>query len=179
MSTMVDVLCRVSNLNGSYFIKFYTFCIRFQSIFNLNILIKTFCFRKKDAPAEFAVYINYTRALRFEDRPDYAHLRRLLKDRFANERFQNDGIFDWTLAMQTDDRCRDTNQERREAEREGKTSQSAKKGSTEDDSKKRDKDAGRKSHESGKKDRKSGNAGTDGHKSSGTNLYIFLFRLEF
>jgi len=80
----------------------------------MSTMVDVLC---RDAPAEFAVYINYTRALRFEDRPDYAHLRRLLKDRFANEHFQNDGIFDWTHAMQNDDRCRDTNQERRDAEK--------------------------------------------------------------
>mmetsp|Transcript_27095 Transcript_27095/g.23175 ORF Transcript_27095/g.23175 Transcript_27095/m.23175 type:complete len:107 (-) Transcript_27095:418-738(-) len=50
----------------------------------------------KGYPSEFATYLNYCRALRFEDRPDYAYLRRLFKDLFMREGFQNDGIFDWT-----------------------------------------------------------------------------------
>ncbi|CAK0795879.1 unnamed protein product [Prorocentrum cordatum] len=37
----------------------------------------------KGYPAVFASYLNYCRALRFEDRPDYAYLRRLFKDRPA------------------------------------------------------------------------------------------------
>jgi len=49
----------------------------------------------KDDPAVFASYLNYCRALRFEDRPDYAYLRRLFKDLFMREEFINDGIFDW------------------------------------------------------------------------------------
>ncbi|KAF4706924.1 Casein kinase I isoform delta, partial [Perkinsus olseni] len=50
----------------------------------------------KGYPSEFATYLNYCRALRFEDRPDYAYLRRLFKDLFMREGFQNDGMFDWT-----------------------------------------------------------------------------------
>mmetsp|Transcript_15929 Transcript_15929/g.45363 ORF Transcript_15929/g.45363 Transcript_15929/m.45363 type:complete len:319 (-) Transcript_15929:574-1530(-) len=50
----------------------------------------------KGYPAEFSTYLNYCRALRFEDRPDYAYLRRLFKDLFAREGFENDGIFDWS-----------------------------------------------------------------------------------
>ncbi|EER10057.1 casein kinase, putative [Perkinsus marinus ATCC 50983] len=35
------------------------------------------------------------KALRFEDRPDYAYIRRIFKDLFMRQGFQNDGIFDW------------------------------------------------------------------------------------
>lgn len=45
--------------------------------------------------AEFTTYLNYCRALRFEDRPDYAYLRRLFKDLFMQKGYENDGIFDW------------------------------------------------------------------------------------
>jgi len=51
----------------------------------------------KHAPSEFATYLNYCRALRFEDRPDYAYLRRLLKDLFFKEGYQYDFVFDWTV----------------------------------------------------------------------------------
>lgn len=44
----------------------------------------------------FATYMNYCRALRFEDRPDYAYLRRLFKDVFKREGFNHDGVFDWS-----------------------------------------------------------------------------------
>merc|ERR1712061_912772 len=51
----------------------------------------------KHFPCEFVTYLNYCRNLRFEDRPDYAYLRRLMKDLFFRENFQYDFMFDWTL----------------------------------------------------------------------------------
>lgn len=48
-------------------------------------------------PSEFVTYLNYCRSLRFEDRPDYAYLRRLLKDLFFREGYQYDFVFDWTI----------------------------------------------------------------------------------
>ena len=51
----------------------------------------------KNFSCEFAKYLNYCRSLRFEDRPDYAYLRRLLKDVFLREGYQNDFVFDWTV----------------------------------------------------------------------------------
>mmetsp|Transcript_103921 Transcript_103921/g.333109 ORF Transcript_103921/g.333109 Transcript_103921/m.333109 type:complete len:432 (+) Transcript_103921:152-1447(+) len=55
--------------------------------------VETLC---KGFPAVFASYLNYCKALRFEDRPDYAYLRRLFKDLFMREGFVNDGMFDWS-----------------------------------------------------------------------------------
>ncbi|EER01255.1 Casein kinase I, putative [Perkinsus marinus ATCC 50983] len=51
----------------------------------------------KNFPCEFVNYLNYCRSLRFEDRPDYAYLRRTLKDLFFREAFQYDFVFDWTI----------------------------------------------------------------------------------
>jgi casein kinase 1 len=51
----------------------------------------------KHFPSEFVTYLNYCRSLRFEDRPDYAYLRRLLKDLFFRESYQYDFVFDWTV----------------------------------------------------------------------------------
>merc|ERR1712098_407376 len=51
----------------------------------------------KHFPGEFMTYLNYCRSLRFEDRPDYAYLRRLLKDLFFRESYQYDFVFDWKL----------------------------------------------------------------------------------
>ena len=41
----------------------------------------------RNFPAEFATYINYCRALRFEDRPDYAYCKRMFKDLFFRENY--------------------------------------------------------------------------------------------
>lgn len=49
----------------------------------------------KKFPREFVTYLNYCRSLRFEDTPDYCHLRGLLKDLFFRECYQYDSIFDW------------------------------------------------------------------------------------
>lgn len=51
----------------------------------------------RNFPPEFSTYINYCRALRFEDRPDYAYLKRMFKDLFFRENYQYDFIFDWTI----------------------------------------------------------------------------------
>eukprot|EP00696_Hemimastix_kukwesjijk_P005304 gnl/Hemi2/1674_TR590_c0_g1_i1.p1 gnl/Hemi2/1674_TR590_c0_g1~~gnl/Hemi2/1674_TR590_c0_g1_i1.p1 ORF type:complete len:373 (-),score=63.83 gnl/Hemi2/1674_TR590_c0_g1_i1:166-1284(-) len=54
----------------------------------------------KGYPQEFTAYLNYTRALRFDDRPDYAYLRRLFKDLFISMGYHNDGVYDWDLQQQ-------------------------------------------------------------------------------
>ena len=51
----------------------------------------------KHFPCEFAMYMNYCRSLRFEDRPGYAYLRRLLKAVFFSKGYQHDFVFDWTI----------------------------------------------------------------------------------
>lgn len=47
-------------------------------------------------PPEFATYVSYTRSLGFNDRPDYAYLRRLFRHAFLNSGFKYDNIYDWT-----------------------------------------------------------------------------------
>ncbi|QCE09077.1 casein kinase 1 [Vigna unguiculata] len=47
-------------------------------------------------PSEFASYFHYCRSLRFDDKPDYAYLKRLFSDLFIREGFQFDDVFDWT-----------------------------------------------------------------------------------
>lgn len=47
-------------------------------------------------PIEFVQFFTYCRSLGFEERPDYAYLRRLFKDRFLREGCHYDGVFDWT-----------------------------------------------------------------------------------
>ncbi|EAN83293.1 putative casein kinase [Trypanosoma cruzi] len=56
--------------------------------------VETLC---KGFPAEFAAYLNYTRGLRFEDKPDYSYLKRLFRELFIREGYHVDYVFDWTL----------------------------------------------------------------------------------
>src|SRR6218665_2505921 len=48
-------------------------------------------------PNEFAIYLNYTRSLRFDDKPDYSYLRKIFRDLFVREGFHYDYVFDWTV----------------------------------------------------------------------------------
>ncbi|KAH3685186.1 hypothetical protein WICPIJ_003847 [Wickerhamomyces pijperi] len=51
-------------------------------------------------PTEFVHYLNYTKSLRFEDKPDYMYLRRLFRDVFNREHYRYDYVFDWALQKQ-------------------------------------------------------------------------------
>ncbi|KAJ6822981.1 casein kinase 1-like protein 2 isoform X1 [Iris pallida] len=48
-------------------------------------------------PSDFASYFHYCRSLRFDDKPDYAYLKRIFRDLFIREGFQFDYVFDWTI----------------------------------------------------------------------------------
>lgn len=50
-------------------------------------------------PGQFATYLDYTRSLGFDDKPDYSYLRRLFRRLFAAEGFKYDNVFDWTEKM--------------------------------------------------------------------------------
>jgi len=74
----------------------------------MNTPIVSLC---KNLPEEFQAYIKYTRALRFEDQPDYAYLKRLFRELFFRKRFQLDTLLDkkilklgHSLIFETDDR---------------------------------------------------------------------------
>jgi len=49
-------------------------------------------------PAEFVTDMTYCKNLRFDETPDYAFLRRILKDLFFREGYQYDFVFDWTIS---------------------------------------------------------------------------------
>ena len=51
----------------------------------------------KGFPPEFVTYFQICRSLRFEDKPDYNHLRKLFRDLFIREGYQYDYLFDWTI----------------------------------------------------------------------------------
>lgn len=48
-------------------------------------------------PNEFGIFLNYTRALRFDDKPDYSYLRKLFRDLFVREGYQYDYVFDCSV----------------------------------------------------------------------------------
>ncbi|XP_072027345.1 casein kinase I [Amphiura filiformis] len=54
----------------------------------------------KGFPAEFAMYLNYCRGLRFEETPDYMYLRQLFRILFRTLNHQYDYTFDWTMLKQ-------------------------------------------------------------------------------
>lgn len=48
----------------------------------------------KGHSVEFSTYLNYTRALRFDEKPDYSYLRRLFKELFVRDGHSYDYIYD-------------------------------------------------------------------------------------
>jgi len=60
----------------------------------LRVPIEELC---SSEPIEFSSYLNYCRSLRFEDRPDYTHLKRMFKDLMAKEGYEQDWMFDWVI----------------------------------------------------------------------------------
>lgn len=51
----------------------------------------------KGFPEETQTFITYTRELRFEDRPDYNYLRKLIKQMAEAASIQFDNEFDWII----------------------------------------------------------------------------------
>lgn len=46
-------------------------------------------------PKEFATFLEYTRSLRFNDRPDYKYIHKLFRAVFDREGYRYDFEFDW------------------------------------------------------------------------------------
>ncbi|CAJ0579530.1 unnamed protein product, partial [Mesorhabditis spiculigera] len=59
--------------------------------------VETLC---KGFPAEFTMYLNYCRGLRFDEAPDYMYLRQLFRILFRTLNHQYDYTFDWTVIKQ-------------------------------------------------------------------------------
>ena len=90
MSTPVEVLCKVK-----YFIFCICRCVMSESIYWPIVL-----YAIQGFPAEFAMYLNYCRGLRFEEQPDYMYLRQLFRILFRTLNHQYDYTFDWTMLKQ-------------------------------------------------------------------------------
>lgn len=82
-------------MQGSYTLKnfFLSFLYYYMYIRDTKIIFQGF-------PAEFAMYLNYTRGLRFEESPDYMYLRQLFRILFRTLNHQYDYTFDWTMLKQ-------------------------------------------------------------------------------
>ena len=48
-------------------------------------------------PAEFRLYFEHTRSLKFDDRPDYDYLKRLFRELFFRKGFSYDNMTDWEV----------------------------------------------------------------------------------
>ncbi|KAK5189052.1 hypothetical protein LTR96_010935 [Exophiala xenobiotica] len=48
-------------------------------------------------PTEFEEYMDYVPNLRYEDRPDYRHLRKMFNKLFRRQGFEYGNVFDWTI----------------------------------------------------------------------------------
>lgn len=49
----------------------------------------------QNLPPEFSLYFTYVRSLQFEERPDYAYLRKIFHEVFLRNHFKRDEEFDW------------------------------------------------------------------------------------
>jgi hypothetical protein len=50
----------------------------------------------KGFPSEFATFINYSKNLKFEEKPDYNYLRNLLNSAKKSNKIVSDFVYDWT-----------------------------------------------------------------------------------
>ena len=46
---------------------------------------------------EFEKYLTYCRQLQFNEKPDYAFLKKLFKDLFSQQGYDYDYVYDWTI----------------------------------------------------------------------------------
>jgi casein kinase 1 len=74
----------------------------------------------KHFPTEFSTFLNYCRALRFDDKPDYAYLRRLFRDLFFRQGYAADYRFDWTVLNYQKQEKSETNEKQRTTSRNAK-----------------------------------------------------------
>ncbi|KAH9309608.1 hypothetical protein KI387_037519, partial [Taxus chinensis] len=59
-----------------------------------NTSIEVLC---RSYPPEFTSFFHYCRTLHFEDKPDYAYLKKMFRELFMREGFKSDCVFDWTI----------------------------------------------------------------------------------
>lgn len=53
----------------------------------------------KGFPNELAIFINYAKGLKFEEKPDYKYLKNLLVTARKNNKIEMDYVYDWSSKM--------------------------------------------------------------------------------
>lgn len=66
-----------------FYLTVHTFVLSLLKV-AINTILQALC---RGYPPEFASYFHYCRSLRFDDKPDYAYLKRLFRDLFIREGF--------------------------------------------------------------------------------------------
>lgn len=66
-------------------------------------------------PHEFAVYLEYCRCLHFEDKPDYAYLRKLFRDLFVSQGYKYDAMFDWNILKSKEEQSKKNSESSKDA----------------------------------------------------------------
>lgn len=70
----------------------------YHKIYNITfITLKISFFDLIFCLGEFSSYLNYCRSLRFEDRPDYSHLRKMFKELLVKDGYEYDYAYDWVI----------------------------------------------------------------------------------
>ena len=59
----------------------------------LSISVERLC---HELPSELKDYVNYCRALKFDEEPDYEYLRGLFRQLASKLKIDLDGVFDWS-----------------------------------------------------------------------------------
>ena len=54
-------------------------------------------------PEEFPLLLSYARKLTPRQVPNYSHFRRLFRNQLAAEGFENDGVYDWMIVVDSED----------------------------------------------------------------------------
>lgn len=54
----------------------------------------------KGFPKEFCQFMNYSRKLKFEEKPDYQQLISMFRELFVRDQFEFDYMYDWILKKQ-------------------------------------------------------------------------------
>lgn len=70
----------------------------------------------KGYPEEFAIYLNYCRSLKFEEKPDIGYLRKLFKDLFYRMGYEYDFVFDWMVKKSSTGQPLKPDEEKKEEE---------------------------------------------------------------
>lgn len=61
----------------------------------MKTLVESYC---RQIPPEFTIFLNYTRNLIFDEKPDYTFLKKMFDDLYKREGYVRDFCYDWTIS---------------------------------------------------------------------------------